>query len=353
MILFISDFPTPQNEREGMMQRVRFIDSMFGNHEKYYLEFSNSPQFSRYQISSNTCVYKANTFFHRNLILKIATKASLIYFHSIYNSNKALFLYNLFGEKIITDLHGVVPEEIKMLKHMRLKHFENVEMVAVSKSRYLISVTESMVQHFQNKYSRIPISKKSLVIPLLSSDKIESQKNFITKDKRLKIVYTGGLQIWQNIPFMLKTISEKQFYLLFDFTFYVSNKIQFQKLLKKYNLVGLVDFDTLSHLEVLEKYENFDFGLIIRDENIVNKVSLPTKLIEYISYGLIPIIKNPDIGDFMKLNYSFIEFENLKNEIQEPLELKKMRDRNFEVMDQIYANFSENSGKLLEICEKP
>lgn len=350
MILFISDYPTPQNEREGMMQRVRFIDSIFVNQEKFYLQLNNSLRFSSYQVSSNTWVYKANAFFHKKIIMEVATKASLIYVHSIYNSSKAIFLYNLFSEKIITDLHGVVPEEIKMLKHLHLKHFQNVEIVAVSKSRYLVAVTESMVQHFQNKYSEIPVSKKSLIVPLLSQKKIDSQVSF-PKDKKLKIVYTGGLQVWQNIPFVLKIISEKQYHLYFDFTFYVSDKNKFKKLLEHYNLIDLVDFDTLPHLEVLEKYKNFNLGLVIRDENIVNKVSLPTKLIEYISYGLVPIIKNPNIGDFVKLNYSFVEFENLLNTIPEASELKKMRDWNFEVMDQIYANFIENSRKLIDICK--
>ena len=56
-------------------------------------------------------------------------------------------------------------------------------------------------------------------------------------------------------------------------------------------------------------YEKSHYAFILRDDNIVNKVANPTKLIEYLYYGLTPIVLCPTIGDYCELGYEFISVE--------------------------------------------
>jgi hypothetical protein len=38
---------------------------------------------------------------------------------------------------------------------------------------------------------------------------------------------------------------------------------------------------------------------------------MPTKLYEYICYGVVPIVLSPDIGDFVELGYRYLRVEDL------------------------------------------
>ena len=63
----------------------------------------------------------------------------------------------------------------------------------------------------------------------------------------------------------------------------------------------------------VEYYMKNDCGVVLRNDNIVNRVACPTKLIDYLQYGLIPIVLSPHIGDFYNLGYKYIEYDEIIN----------------------------------------
>ena len=57
---------------------------------------------------------------------------------------------------------------------------------------------------------------------------------------------------------------------------------------------------TQSHQEVLKELRKYDFGFLLRDDNIVNNTASPIKFLEYVSNGVIPIMSD-GIGDYSRL----------------------------------------------------
>ena len=64
--------------------------------------------------------------------------------------------------------------------------------------------------------------------------------------------------------------------------------------------------DCCSKEDLPAVYEAADLGLILRDDSPVNRVACPTKLAEYLFFGLIPVVRSPRLGDFQELGYAFI-----------------------------------------------
>ncbi|MFV4812096.1 glycosyl transferase family 2, partial [Escherichia coli] len=69
MILFIADFPTEENIRDGMFQRISAIDSLTQNKERVYLNISFRKNTKRKISVYDTCkVENLNYFLHNRTI---------------------------------------------------------------------------------------------------------------------------------------------------------------------------------------------------------------------------------------------------------------------------------------------
>ena len=73
----------------------------------------------------------------------------------------------------------------------------------------------------------------------------------------------------------------------------------------------------------------FDYGLLLRDENITNYIAFPNKFSEYLNARLTILLKNKNIGCFINK----IEFENFYI-LSENLNIKHKRDNtlNYEII---------------------
>ena len=77
--------------------------------------------------------------------------------------------------------------------------------------------------------------------------------------------------------------------------------------------------------ELRGAYEQAQYGFVLRDNIIVNNVACPTKLIDYIKYDIIPILKSPHIGDFDRYGLQYLSIEDfLVNKFPTDEEEKKM-----------------------------
>lgn len=216
-----------------------------------------------------------------------------------------------------------------------------------------------MMEHFNKKYKK-NLSQKSHILPIYKpeNDDIEGLSSASMNNRKIRIVYAGGTQIWQNIELMFESIEtcmrsghndQYEFFLFFPQT---SLKEVQQKYSKIVNMPN-VFVDSLPKSEVMNILKSADFGFVLRDDILVNRVACPTKLIEYLEFDVIPIVKSPHIGDFYNLGYQYIEIEtNFK--IDKEIDITNMLQANRKVLKTFQARVKHSQDKLIEIlgnCE--
>lgn len=58
-------------------------------------------------------------------------------------------------------------------------------------------------------------------------------------------------------------------------------------------------------------YSICHYGFVLRDDIAVNNAACPTKLVEYMNYGSVPIVLSDIIGDFKEYGYDRISVEDM------------------------------------------
>ncbi|WP_306353547.1 hypothetical protein [Flavobacterium sp. '19STA2R22 D10 B1'] len=221
------------------------------------------------------------------------------------------------------DIHGVVPEEERYFKNNLLlsKYYSYVEYQVFRRINNAVCVTNSMKNHFVEKY---PFYKGNYIIYSIMPDNLkeidETQASLIKvrNEKRIEVIYSGGVQGWQNIDLMLQTIKKNQ-YSNIHYTILTGDKVTFENKIEEYNICSeFITVESRHPSELWKDYIAADYAFILRDENIVNNVANPTKLIEYLFYGLIPIVLSPNIGDYKELGYNYLLLNDFNENISKP-----------------------------------
>lgn len=87
-------------------------------------------------------------------------------------------------------------------------------------------------------------------------------------------------------------------------------------------------------------YGTADFGLILRDESSVNQVSCPTKLVEYLLFGLVPVVRSPHMGDFHRLGFAYVTEEEFRDGfIPDSVSRDWMTEQSLHVVSQLVEQF--------------
>lgn len=240
------------------------------------------------------------------------------------------------------DLKGVAPEEelnysdskitARLSKYLVLKYFERL----IIKNYDSISlVSKEFRKYLLNKYN---IKKKIIIYPSVFNSKRFYYNNRLRikyrrflglkKDDKL-IIYSGSFQKWQlpnkifkNFKTLLKN---KGFYGLI-MTYDIKTAKEF---VKRYNLKKIKVLTARG--EDLNGYYNAgDVGLIFRKKDLVNKVSCPTKIAEYLITKN-SVILNDGIGDFSRY----------------------LKNKKFAIVKKEYEEFSKIDIKERNKLEKP
>ena len=333
MIIVFAPYPCSKNQKDGMIQRVHYIDEIMSTSERIYINISLR-RFFRKNVSIQGLVtnYELNLFIHYRMILHLFKLASVIYIHSAYNALSLIFFKT--KARVIFDAHGIVPEELIQLGHpLKSMIFAYAERLVLRRCDTLVCVTRSMLAHFKNKYGD-SITCEEIVLPILprigSEDEYEKVL-YSTREER-SVIYAGGTQIWQNVDKMIAAaIKQPNFY----YTFLSGDAERFQDLLKSIPITrGFCE--SVVPEQVKYYYLKNQFGFILRENNLVNEVACPTKLIEYIYWGVIPIVINPKIGDFNELNLSAVTLENFESgNIPDKIVCDNMRINNLSTVKEI------------------
>jgi hypothetical protein len=348
MILFISEYPGAHNEKDGMMQRVAAIDERFAGYERIYLKIS----FLRYllpdrrPVATKAIAYRLNLFVHLPLILVLISRARIVYVHSVGNALAIVPAY-LF-KRVVTDLHGAVPEEFRMAgKVLAAWRYEIVERIAVKFSWRLVAVSSAMVAHINDKYRSA--GPTFLKIPIFD-DVPAGERHIRHPDAPLTVVYAGGVQTWQNIDLMLEamrtTAAPCRYVIL------TGDETAFRMRAETIGLEGKLQIASVPKHEVYDHYRSADLGFVLRDDTLVNRVACPTKLVEYLTCGVVPIVIQPRIGDFADLGYEYVTLDDfIRGEIPAAEELDAMRMANYRVIHGLREAAGTEMERLVALCK--
>jgi hypothetical protein len=139
------------------------------------------------------------------------------------------------------------------------------------------------------------------------------------------ILYSGNCQPWQNIDLMLETMQRLTAPNI-RFIILSGQKKHFEHLIRHKNFpAGKVEVISVKPEELESYYEKAHYGFILRDDILVNRVANPTKLAEYLQFGIIPIVKLVDIGDYARFGYDQLSIDELTNDLI-PRKSQKNRD---------------------------
>ncbi|GAA5520527.1 hypothetical protein LQ318_02270 [Aliifodinibius salicampi] len=216
--------------------------------------------------------------------------------------------------KVCYDGRGAIKaEREEYLDNNGLKYHE-FELNAVQKSDFRIAVSNQLVEYWKQEFNYT--GSAHLVIPctlglsftssLLNEEKnIKVRKKLGFNKKDIVLVYAGSLAGWQS------------FNLIKDFLNYVLQKNSNVKVLlmskrdeNVNRILNMFPKDVVctwvNHREVPDYLAACDYGLLLREDSVTNRVAAPTKFAEYLSAGLSVIISNT-VVDYAEL----VEKENL------------------------------------------
>ncbi len=351
-IVFFGGYPYPEVARDGYYQRIRSVDILFNDRWRIYVDRADLPgRETWYDIPApNTLVLRISCNQKRKWLARLCLglcvlRTGVIYLHSILTMSGIELFLRLPGITKIIDLHGVVPEEFRYQgDFINAQHYGHIERFIVTKFKYIIVVSEAMRHHIEEKYHGI-IGGQFITLPIFQRISVyRSEKPYV--NGKPVIIYTGGLQKWQQVPKMVNAItSTAAFYI---YKFYCPEPKKVLAMLPE-NLRGCssLEIDSKPLGEILQVYRECHYGFILREDIIVNHVACPTKLVEYLAMGIVPIVDCEDIGDFKFMGMGFVHLDDLlNNRLPDESTRKDIAKINFGVYEKLLDKYNVGGSTL-------
>lgn len=343
MICVIAPFPSRENQKDGMIQRVAAIDSLIAAVPRSYLDISFR-RFFKKEIRSHgqATVYCLNAFVHAFLILRLLRSARVVYVHSAYNALKIM----AFPTKasIVFDAHGIVPEErLQEGERVAARLYAMAERFILRRCTTLVCVTHAMLRHFHQKHGMT--ARAEIVLPILphfGDGATAAQAMAYPRDAEA-VIYAGGMQAWQNVDKMVAaTAAQPQL----RYTFLTGEVERFEASLRRGGARYFV-CKAVAPEAVKDTYLTHNYGFVLRDEILVNAVACPTKLVEYMYWGVVPIVITPNIGDFDRESLHGVTLQQFaRGELPNAADADAMRRHNQAVVRALIASAQSSRQRL-------
>lgn len=232
-------------------------------------------------------------------VLKKLSNKEIVFIYDARGASKEEHEYNLTKQ-------GFDNNKLKKL----LSHIANVERNTVVYADRIFCVSNNLKYYLCSTYGAD--SNKFLIYPCLS----DSNKFYYSEELRSLVrnklcytssnhvyLYSGGLKnkyhlVRETLSF-LNSVAEKDQ----DARFLFLSKDDYREdeLLADYPFLrGKITVKSVPNEEVVNYLNAADFGLLFRDDVIMNNVASPSKFAEYILCGLPTIISN-GVGDYSEL----------------------------------------------------
>lgn len=353
-IAIVAPFPSPHVPHEGWMTRIASIDRQLEGIQRVYLDFSEHHADFRGEIARHDrerAEVLLNPSGERSMdfVSRLADTVSLFYVHTLHLAEYMLPWLNT--GKVSVDIHGVTPEEEDMLGRSHLRErYEAVEREVLGGARCCICVSDSMAEHYADKYPSLLPTWLTLPICPVFPGGPGLHRTPPADDRPPVALYSGGTQVWQNLDAMLalaESAGEE-----IDFRFLSHDQATIRRRIEELGVrhppaVGYCDKSELG-----AAYRAADFGLVLRDDSPVNRVSCPTKLVEYLSFGLVPVVRSPCLGDFHRFGYAYVTEEEFKDGLlPDSASRAWMIEHNLRIADKPKAQFEAGTRALREMVQ--
>jgi len=243
------------------------------------------------------------------LILKmLPTKPSRIIARSVLATNIAM---DNTKAKVIYDGRGAISAEWFEYNVVNdgelLSQIEELERKAIHNSDYRLSVSNSLVEHWREKFSYrkndhvvIPCTlNKEFTNMVLEHEKVNSmRKELGFSQNDIVFVYSGSNAGWQSFQQVYNLTHELLSGYACKLLFLSKPNEHITKLGLQYP--GKVKCIHVDPMKVPSYLSAADVALMIRGQSITNKVASPVKLAEYLCCGL-PVIISEHLGDYTEL----------------------------------------------------
>lgn len=350
---------TVHNERDGYIQRIKAIDStaLTEQYRIYLLdEGTENENITVTEIDDSHLYIKFNSFnwLHRKFVFAVLKKYNKLYIHSILRfmpdktSKKMWTIFKDNNSTIFWDVHGAVPEEYKLSgAEVGYSYANEIESIIAKRANYIIVVTEAMQQYLVDKYSKLDTT--FVVLPILNKELLEYTDYESEKaNDDIIITYAGGTQPWQNIGMMQEMVSKTVKH--FKYCFYMPDPDEFWRQWN-YDKTEDIKVESLTPEELYVEYRKCHYGFVLRDDSPVNNVACPTKIVEYLHFGIVPILKSSAIGDFVKMGMKYIDCTTLLDYELSDEDRKEFVRENYIVLKKLKDLYVSNLNQLVKYVE--
>ena len=324
-------------DADGYLRRIRAVDErVLSSLERIYMT-GEAPGLRRERVRAmgNGTVFvefDCGARLQRQRAFSLIRRCGRLYIHSAYRlfagdgSEKLTDLLRLPDVRIVWDVHGAVPEETELCASPELvERAAAAEEALYRRSDALVSVSAAMEAHLEEKYG--PCRAERFRLPLMEDSGRYAGGRKPLVNGRPAAIYAGGLQPWQNIPALLDLVSRTTE--LYDWRLFVPEPRALDVLWWDRPDRDKVRIDRKDPGEMGAEYDMAHYGLLLREDSPVNRVSCPTKLAEYILRGAMPVLRSARVGDLSALGTEYVtEGEFARGCIPTEKERAAMADRN-------------------------
>lgn len=229
-----------------------------------------------------------------------------------YATYFALFLKKLKRTgKVCFDARGAYDAEFNEYNIIDNKRIKNeikiIEQRALNESNYRIAVSHGLIDYWKEQYKYT--GTDHVVIPCtLNSPNfrnfpdettlLKNREALHIKSNEIVLVYSGSSSGWQSLEMLdallIKLMDKDPDIKIIFLVEKMPNALSVQK---KYS--GRILHKWLAPDEVNQILMAADYGILIREKSVTNKVSSPVKFAEYLSSGLSVLISD-EIGDYTR-----------------------------------------------------
>lgn len=207
-------------------------------------------------------------------------------------------------QRIILWIQGVCPEESLLLhahsisKWPRYWAYQWIERLALRKASFLFFVSKEMRNHYRQKYGYT--KGNYYVMPCFNQSLNANAFQYPHKYENPSFVYAGSLSRWQCVEETLQlfAVLEKRLPQA-RFTILTGEVEKGKQMCADYGVTRVeVKYVPLKELD--EELSRYKYGLLLREEHVINRVATPNKFNTYLASGLIPIYSDV-IKDFVEV----------------------------------------------------
>jgi hypothetical protein len=226
---------------------------------------------------------------------------------------------------------------------IHIKYLSYVEKQVLNKCVLNVFVSESMRKHFAVKYG---YNKDNFfIMPCFNT--VINTKSFEREGKYKKpsFCYIGSMDKWQCFELTVSVFKEIEKISNTAFLKVLTPDIkEGKRILEEYSVKNY-EIKHVSKENVGEELSGIKYGFVLREDKLINNVATPTKLSDYLSNGVVPIISDSvsDYYNYFKNQRYFIFHENGMSPIDLAKKILDFDDKiNMSAIKEDYNNIFDN-----------